>query len=211
MIHQRQPINAAWTEASTGMAILWWTPQRSFSYSSVGSLHLSSYTNLSFFARCWNGQYCHTHTDTAPGHRVQTYTRAMSVIWLRSTGTAEVRTRRGKQQANATLVPAVAPVPKLTHKHNTCLHMHKSRLTTAHCSLLMCTQWHTHSWARTSHTHKHMHSWAHVYTGWTDADRCERWGSTSRTFAHPTHQSTFHTDCMIHCVHTLFPPPLFLF
>lgn len=55
---------------------------------------------------------------------------------------------------------------------------------------------HTHSWTHISHTHTHtqMHSWAHVYTGSTDADRWERLGCAPGIFAHPTHQSTFHTD-----------------
>ena len=75
-------------------------------------------------------EYNHTHTTInthSPGSRsADTHTRAMCVVWLGSTGTAEVRTRRWTQQQNATLVPPV--VPTHSHTDNTCPHMHKSRL-----------------------------------------------------------------------------------
>lgn len=67
------------------------------------------------------------------------------------------------------------------------------------------TQRHAHSWARTSRAH----SWAHVYTSSTDADLWERWGCAPRTFAHPTHRSTFHTNSRVaaprECVLCYYP------
>lgn len=146
----------------------------------------------------------HTHRHSPRSRSADTHQsyecRLASVHW-NSWGTNQAREAAGECHISPCCCTS-------TQTHTQTQHMPPHAQKQTDYSSLFLTHVHTHSWARTSHTHKHMHSWAHVYTGWTDADRCERWGSTSRTFAHPTHQSTFHTDCMIHRVHTLFPPIL---
>lgn len=130
----------------------------------------------------------------------------MCVVWPQSTGTAEVRTRRWKQQENATLVPSTPPNThpcctstdterEITHAP-TCTKTDHYLLFLSHMSTMTHSQLSSHS------SHTQMHSWAHVCTGWTDADRWERWGCAPGTFAHPTHQYTFHTEGRVEELYT---------
>lgn len=81
----------------------------------VGTDNIISHTHRTINTHSPGSQSADTH---------QSY--SMCVVWPRSTGTAEVRTRPWKQQENATLVP-----PLHQHRHserdNTCPHMHKNR------------------------------------------------------------------------------------
>ena len=163
---------------------LYYTPSftQAFFLHEVGTDNIISHTHRTINTHSPGSQSADTH---------QSY--SMCVVWPRSTGTAEVRTRRWKQQENATLVP-----PLHQHRHserdNTCPHMHKNRpQPTLSCS-------HAHNDTLTAELALVTHTNAQLSMCLYRLNRCncwERWGCAPGTFAHPTHQSTFHTDCRV--------------
>lgn len=68
-----------------------------------GILYFIPCTQTFFFLILNKKKITHIMTNTHSLGSQSADTRAMTVIWLQSTGTAEVRTRRWKQQENATL------------------------------------------------------------------------------------------------------------
>lgn len=119
-------------------------------------------------SKVWDGRSAQTHTQThthshrhgLQGHRVQTgpHQSYVCVGWPRSTGTAE---RRSGRECHISLCPSV-------HKH---MSLHAQKQTAAHCFLVICWQWHTHSWALT-----HTHTYAQQSTCLHRLSRCRSLG-----------------------------------
>lgn len=99
MIRQRQPINAAWTEPSMGMAILWWTPQLILLFLSRLTSALQLHKPFFFCTMLEWTILSHTHRHSPRSRSADTHQsyecRLASVHW-NSWGTNQAREAAGE-------------------------------------------------------------------------------------------------------------------